>query len=313
MNKDALITKFEIPKAGYEIIDLILKQEEQKILLQLNPGKCYDRGALCRIVTELGIRESIEDAEGFVEELFHRGIINHGEDGISYTTGTFYGRLDIFATEETEVYDALSRETKERLDQWYFGAYLDFLGPAGDPRPTEDEILPLDEVLDFIDKREDTPYLAKCDCRRLIQNCAQPTDTCITYRTAPNSFVKRGQARPITKEEAKEVVKKADRRGLIHTVNPGGICSCCTDCCYLFRAAEARDSLGTWPRVHYAVKLDQTKCINCGVCRKRCRFSVFTVEDEIKINQPEHCQGCGLCVTGCPAGALSLEKRNERI
>ncbi|MDO4321718.1 MAG: 4Fe-4S binding protein [Lachnospiraceae bacterium] len=310
MDKDALIARFEIPKEGYEIIGLILRPEEQEILLALTPGKCYGKEELCRIVTELGIRENAAEAEGFLEELFHRGVVNHGEDGISYVTGTFYGRLDIFATEETETYDSLSRETKERLDQWYFKAYLDSLGPAEDPGPTEDEVLPLEEVLAFIDGREDTPYLAKCDCRRLIQNCAQPTDTCITYRTAPNSFVRRGQARPITREEAREIVKRADRRGLIHTVNPGGICSCCTDCCYLFRAAKARSSLGVWPKVSYAVKLDQAKCINCGACRKRCRFSVFTAGQELQISRPDQCQGCGLCVTGCPSRALSLEKRN---
>lgn len=310
MDRDALIAKFEIPEAGYEIIDLMLKPEEQKLLRQLNPEKCYGREEFCRIVTELGIRENAADAEGFLEDLFHRGVMNRGEDGISYRMGTFYGRLDIFATEETETYDALSREMKERLDQWYFEAYLDGLGSVENPHPTEDEVLPLDKVLDFIDKREDTPYLAKCDCRRLIQNCNQPTDTCITYRTAPNSFVKRGQARPVTKEEAKEIIKEADKRGLIHTVNPGGICSCCTDCCYLFRAAKARGSLGIWPRVHDTVKMDAEKCIDCGVCRKRCRFSVFTEESPIRISQPDACQGCGLCMTGCPAGALSLEKRN---
>lgn len=343
-----LIDCFEIPEAGYGVTDLMLREDEQRFLLQLAPQREYAREELCRIAVAGGLKENRAEAESFVDEMFHRGVLNRGEDGSSYRTGTFYGRLDIFATEETESYDSLPRETKERLDRWYFDAYLESLGSMGNPYPTEDEVLPLDEVLEFIENRDDTPYLAKCDCRRLIQNCGQSTDTCITYRTAPNSFVKRRQAKPITKEEAKEIVREADRKGLIHTVNSGGICSCCTDCCYLFRAARARGSQGIWPRVHYVVKLDKDKCINCGACLKRCRFSVFsdkrkvrrgmakteqencremaetekencreTVETEqknhrgaVEIEQINRCQGCGLCVTGCPTAALSLEKRN---
>ncbi len=319
MEKRDLIKVFGIPEAGYDVIDLILSPKEQQFLLLSDPDQTYSREQLCDLImrsdldkegTLSGIREGREMAEAFIDEMFHRGVLNRDDDGISYRTGSFYGRLDIFATEEIDTYDHLSRETKERLDAWYFNAYLDFLGTLENAHPTQDEVLPLEDVLTFIEQRDDTPYLALCDCRRLIQNCSQPTETCITYRTAPNSFVKRGLVKAITKEEAKEVVREADRQGLIHTVNPGGICSCCTDCCYLFRAARARDSQGIWPRVHYVVKIDKGKCINCGVCRKRCKFAVFTKENEVRISQKSNCQGCGLCVTACPTGALMLTEKS---
>lgn len=231
----------------------MLNPLEQQLIVVYPSGKQLKKEELLELLEQIGTDQTKESLETLAERLFSRGILSKTPDGEHYCLGSFYGRLDIFATDETEIYDSLSREDKEKLDRWYFQAYVNSLGDS--LRPTEDEVLPLDEVLRFIDERDDTPYLASCDCRRLIQNCSQPVETCITYRTAPNSFVKRGLAKAITKEEAKEIVRMADEKGLIHTINPGGICSCCTDCCYLFRAAEYRHSLGSWPRVSYQVEM----------------------------------------------------------
>lgn len=311
--REELIRIFEIPETGVEIIDQILTPQEQEILLLLDKSGSYSNSELQNMLIQNDFTENAKEAESVVRELFRRGVLNRTADGEEFCAGTFYGRLDIFATDEVEAYDRLSREQKERLDEWYFGAYLDWINSLDAEHPTDDEVLPLDEVLDWIDRREDTPYLADCDCRRLIQNCDNPVNTCITYRTAPNSFVKRGLLKPITKEEVKEVVRRADRQGLIHTVNSGGICSCCTDCCYLFRAAQARDSVGVWPAVTYQVQVDSEKCVNCKACIGRCRFSVLGSDGEkIVADTRNHtCVGCGLCVTVCPTDALSVEKREN--
>lgn len=308
MEKETLIRKFQVPEEGIPVLDVMLTPLEQRLILAYPEGKDLEKEEVEKQLDRIGCKEDPEQQhrEILVDRLFSRGILSKASDGKRYCLGSFYGRLDIFATDETENYDSLPRERKEQLDRWYFLAYVDSLGDS--PRPTEDQVLPLDEVLEFIDSREDTPYLASCDCRRLIQNCGQPVETCITYRTAPNSFVKRGLAKAITKEEAKEIVRMADKKGLIHTINPGGICSCCTDCCYLFRAAGYRHSLGTWPRVSYQVEFDSEKCINCKLCRKRCKFSVFSQTGPIRLEDVSRCQGCGLCVTACPSGALTLRK-----
>lgn len=309
--REELIRIFEIPDAGVDIIDQILTLQEQKILLLLQPSKTYSRTELQNILTEHGIAANEAEADSLIQNMFHRGVLNRDLDGEAFCTGTFYGRLDIFATDEAKAYDQLSRSQKEKLDAWYFGAYLDWINSLDSQHPTDDEVLPLEDVLAWIEARDDTPYLADCDCRRLIQNCDNPVNTCITYRTAPNSFVKRGLVKPITKEEVKEIVRRADRQGLIHTVNSGGICSCCTDCCYLFRAAQARNSVGTWPKVTYQIYVNADKCVNCKACIGRCRFSVLSSNgNQIIADTKNHtCVGCGLCATVCPKHALSVEKR----
>lgn len=273
---------------------------ERRLTEVLEPERSYSRSEFEAVI------EAVRSETGetlSADNLFHRGVIDLCEgppgcgcsDDQNYQRGTFLRRLDIFATEEYEVYSELPGDLKKALDDMYFDDYLSWLQTLDDELPTEDEVLPVEDVLAFIDGRDDTPYLANCDCRSLKQACDAPRNVCITYRTAPNSYVRRGLAVPITKEEAKAVVMRAEEEGLIHTVNPGGICSCCTDCCYLFRAAEARGSLGVWPKVNYKIEIDEELCIDCGICSERCRFE-------------DICVGCGLCVCTCPMKAIKLVK-----
>ncbi len=51
---------------------------------------------------------------------------------------------------------------------------------------------------------------------------------------------------------------------------------------------------------------DKTKCIQCGLCRKLCRFGAVTESFTVdKIS----CEGCGVCAQFCPSGALTLVDR----
>ena len=270
---------------------------ERRLLEIIDTGRKYCRSELEEILNR--VDESLS-----IEGLFRRGIISlcevdsedpEAQDSEKFCAGTFLGRLDIFATQEYETYSGLPEDLRYALDEMYFNDYLNSLGPVDCSRPTDDEVLPVEEVLAFIDGRDDTPYLADCDCRSLKQACDAPRNVCITYRTGPGSYVRRGLAAPISKEEAKEVVRRAESEGLIHTVNSGGICSCCRDCCYLFRAADARGSIGVWPKVSYRAEIDENRCIGCGICKERCRFE-------------DTCIGCGVCISTCPADAIKLIK-----
>lgn len=285
------------------LISKMYTAAERRLNDVLESGRIYSRGELEDIIKNV---TAGTDQRLTIEKLFHRGVIDVCEESTvcgtsgtqeyqNFQKGTFLRRLDIFATEEYQAYSELPADLRTALDDMYFEDYLSWLKTLGGDRPTDDEVLPVEDVLAFIEGRDDTPYLADCDCRSLKQACDAPRNVCITYRTAPNSYVKRGLAVPVTKEEAKAVILRAEKEGLIHTVNSGGICSCCTDCCYLFRAAEARNSLGVWPKVSYRAVIDEDRCINCGICKERCRFDGI-------------CVGCGVCAGTCPVGAVKLEK-----
>jgi len=52
--------------------------------------------------------------------------------------------------------------------------------------------------------------------------------------------------------------------------------------------------------------IDRTKCVECGLCREKCRFDAIT--ENFKVD-PFACEGCGVCVIVCPVNAIILTER----
>jgi Pyruvate/2-oxoacid:ferredoxin oxidoreductase delta subunit len=250
----------------------------------------------------------------FIRREYHRGFISKtDETGERYTLNNFYDMLDVFVVSRKNEYDQFPNHERKALDDWYFHAYCDRLNSQRSEVPTQDRVLPLKEVLQFIDRQgERAVYLNYCDCRSLAGACGLPLETCITYRNGINTLADRGLSRRIDKEEAKDIVREADKRGLIHTCNPGGICNCCGDCCYLFRGQQERKSYGVWPATENIAILNADKCVGCGLCAKRCALEVFRSNGKGFAVDADtgRCAGCGLCVNTCPTQALELIKRS---
>lgn len=300
MENLTFIQKFQVPEVAYHLIDRMFTEEEIEFV-----SKIEKETFTLEDLEKMGVVNTNQ----FVKNSYLRGIISMVEEAKgNFKISNFYGRLDIFSISETDTYRSFSQQDRDALDEWYFDAYYNGLEQNSDLPPTEDEIMPLDEVLSFIDKQDRPVYLNFCDCRSLRGECGLPTKTCITYRDGMNSFAHRGLSEKIDKEKAKEVVKKADKTGLMHTVNPNGICNCCGDCCYLFRGQRKRNSIGIWPKTTHIIEFDDSKCIACGNCVRKCHFEVFKKEGNILIDV-EKCVGCGICVQGCPTKALKLKGR----
>ncbi|MBQ6570644.1 MAG: 4Fe-4S dicluster domain-containing protein [Clostridia bacterium] len=297
---DAQIKKvcqnFEIPAQAVGLLDFFFEPEELDLILN-NGGKTFT-------AKEIG--------SDFAARQYCRGVISKtDETGKTYRLNTFYYFLDVFAVGRREKYQTLPTDTRRKLDDWYFDAYMQTLDSSSDA-PTSDKVLPLSEMLEKIDSDDRPVYLNWCDCRTLTGECGLPTRTCITYKNGINSFADRGLSEQIDKERAKEIVIETDKAGLMHTSAMGGICNCCGDCCYLFRAQKRLKSVGKWPASDYMVHFSAQKCVLCGKCIVRCHFGVFERENgKIRFN-PEGCVGCGLCVNTCPKAALSLIDRNTQ-
>jgi MinD superfamily P-loop ATPase len=54
--------------------------------------------------------------------------------------------------------------------------------------------------------------------------------------------------------------------------------------------------------------IDETKCFEWGLCRKKCRFGAIPRNLGV---DPISCEGCGVCTMVCPMNAITLTERNS--
>jgi len=142
-----------------------------------------------------------------------------------------------------------------------------------------------------VSKYLDDAYLisvADCSCRTSREENGEgcghlKEDMCVQLDHAAEYYIRTGRAREITKEEAKEIIKRAEEDGLMHSIpNTEGdgkthaICNCCGCSCYALRAASMYHNPDMM-RSNYTSQVD-----------------------------PEECTGCGECVEVCPTNAIQL-------
>jgi Pyruvate/2-oxoacid:ferredoxin oxidoreductase delta subunit len=257
-------------------------------------------------------------AETLLDRAYRRAVVQRDGDaaGARFRASDFYHRLDCFATfESPEQWKALPEAFRRQASDWSLHTYASLVANQGKDGPT-DQVLLLAEMDRVIDAADEI-YLAPCNCRSTNLACQRARDVCLRMSAGGREARERGWAKSVTKEEARAVVQRADKEGLIHTASfdartgaPTGICNCCADDCYVFRASEMLGTRGTWPRARYVAEHDEALCSHCGRCAKRCQFAAFTASGakaERKVMfDAALCRGCGLCATTCPRDAIRM-------
>jgi Pyruvate/2-oxoacid:ferredoxin oxidoreductase delta subunit len=322
---DEFVDIFGVWGVARPYISMIVNKQEMQLIV----------GMQGRTVTPQEVAElfgiTLEQAHEFLGQCYARCLVNKTvEDGVTMYVPTDFGmRLDHFA--KFENWDDIPAQDRAAINRRFLDEFIakhrpdverKMRGLSAKNALPNDTVMLLSEIEEMIDVATHI-VVQPCDCRRLGQNCNRPVETCIFMDDAALAALDRGHGRRLTKQEAKELVRRADKKGLMHTADSEwqtrglhAICNCCACDCYPFRAAQELGSKGVWPRSRYIAGHNRKQCTFCGACVKRCHFDAFyhngstvKVEGRVKRNvlfDPQKCWGCGLCANTCPAGAEAI-------
>ena len=185
--------------------------------------------------------------------------------------------------------------------------------------PVHQEALPYEKVSAIIDANQSF-RVSECICKKerglLGYPCDRPTEVCLAIAPVPGVFDDSPTGRVISKEEAYELLKKAEEAALVHltmNVQIGQIyiCNCCKCCCGVLRSiTELGIPASLVINAHYYARIDDDACTACGLCAdERCQVGAIVEEENRYTIVPERCIGCGLCVSTCPVDAIHLAHR----
>lgn len=144
--------------------------------------------------------------------------------------------------------------------------------------------------------------VSDCSCRTVRESMGEgcghlKEDMCIQMGHAAEFYIRTGRGREITREEAFDIIRRAEENGLVHQIpntdGPGkthAICNCCGCSCLSLRTAEMFINTDM-VRSNYLAQIDAEKCVACGECVEGCHVNALQLGQKIcgsaKIVQPK--------------------------
>ena len=153
-----------------------------------------------------------------------------------------------------------------------------------------------EEVSKYLNEN-DIFTVTDCSCRTdrelMGEGCGHlKEDMCIQMGHAAEYYIKTGRGRQITREEAFEIIKRAEENGLMHQIpNIDGsgkthaICNCCGCGCLSLRTAEMFKN-NDMVRSNYVARVDKEKCVACGQCVENCPVNALKLGQKLCSSKP---------------------------
>lgn len=203
------------------------------------------------------------------------------------------------------------------MDTWKKAPQLRTI-PVGRSVEASMEVMSYETAGDLVRTQKKVRVLP-CICRKehtmVGEGCDRPEESCLVFGTGAYYYEKRGIGRDIDVEECLEMLKRADREGLVLQPNNAkklsNICCCCGCCCQILIHMKKHPKPAEVVSSPFIVAYDAETCSACGVCVDRCQMDAIVMkEEEVEIDL-DRCIGCGLCVSTCPTASLTLERKPE--
>ncbi len=298
-----------------EILRRLFTADEAEIALHLHPfpekvasisertGK--DKNELAKTLYEMSRRGLIMRYAGPEGELYYALI--------PWMVGIWELQLNNLTPENIELYEKYFQEGIVPLQRRRkLGGFRVIPVEKGIEGNTE--IQPYERVSQIIESQ--TRFaVSDCICRKeariLGKGCNKLMEACMSFGASADFYIENGLGREISKQEAKEILAKAEEDGLIHcSINSAGnktfICNCCGCCCKSLAHLIKYGNLHAIVKSNYYAVKDEDTCTECGVCIERCQVNAIRTENDHTVIDKQKCIGCGLCASACPTGAITM-------
>ncbi|MEN6562405.1 MAG: FAD-dependent oxidoreductase [Christensenella sp.] len=153
-----------------------------------------------------------------------------------------------------------------------------------------------EEISTYLEEN-DIFTVSPCSCRTdrevMDEGCGHlKEDMCIQMGHAAEYYIRTGRGRQITREEAYEILKRAEENGLMHEIpNTDGsgkthaICNCCGCGCLSLRTAAMFKNVDM-VRSNYVSEVDAEKCVACGLCVENCPVNALRLGQKLCSKTP---------------------------
>ena len=138
-----------------------------------------------------------------------------------------------------------------------------------------------------------SPCSCRTDREAMGEGCGHlKEDMCIQMGHAAEYYIRTGRGREITRDEAFEIIKRAEENGLMHQIpNIDGsgkthaICNCCGCSCLSLRSGTMYKNVDML-RSNYVSKVDKDKCVACGQCVENCPMNAMKLGQKLCSSGP---------------------------
>ena len=308
--------------------------EEAQIATQLSTIKLEPAGRIYRRAKKSGLVTSLEQLQIILDRMAYKGTVLVYREGYKEkrykNAGVTAGGIVDFQV------NRLTRDLVDTFHQYHVEVFAraEMTGSRGVPQlrtipveksipvPDKHLVSTYDDVRTLVENAAGPIAVANCVCRQTKDIQGQPCthsdirETCLQIGTDhARQYVEMGIARYITKEEAFNILEKAQQAGFIlqpeNSLRPEAICCCCGDCCGLLSAVVKSPRPADLYATNYYAEVDPALCRGCGTCVKRCQLKARTIANGVSTVNLDRCIGCGNCVVTCESHASRLHKKDN--